>query len=302
MDIFFSVDVEITDHRLSYSENLDTNLLLPYVKLAEYLAQNEIKATFYLSIAPKALGISWDDYQRCLKQIIRINQSVYSDYIRLQPHLHCLNLPFDYAKGSDFFLDYEPKQQVEMLKFSKHFMEDLGVEVDSFRPGGFKNSPTYYESLEEAGFLYSSTMRKDLKPAMDLVNKRVDKQHGIFKEGGITEYPVTSVFLNSVKGGEDTINLSPDFFEYEAIETYLKQMEFMVVNFHSFSLCHGRPVRELFQSRRKETFKHLVREFVLKKISKPFDVELVTNTIYERQFYNWSEKLLKPNNCKWIGE
>ena len=78
--------------------DLDSNLILPYIKLAEYFCEKQIKSTFFLSIAPKSTGIAWSDYDRCLRTICHINQTSFSDYVRIQPHMHCLNLPLAYTK------------------------------------------------------------------------------------------------------------------------------------------------------------------------------------------------------------
>lgn len=303
MDLYFTVDVEITDHRLSYSENLDTQLTLPYFELAERFCEADVKATFYLSIAPKALGIDWNDYLRCLKRILRYNRNEFASHIRIQPHLHCLNLPFDYCKGSDFFSDYTPEQQVEMLKLGRQICEDGGVEVTSFRPGGFKNSDDYYAALAEAGFAISSTMRLDRNPAIDLKSGAIDREHGVFEAAhGVIEYPVTSVHLHSVKGRDETINLSPDFFELASVGQQMRQLDYINLNFHSFSWYHGRPVRERFPNMRKETIKHLIREFVMKKLLKPLDADIVTDTIYREHFDQWLAKLPQQGNCLWVGE
>ncbi len=301
MNLYNTVDVEITDHWLSYSENLESNILLPYLRLAELFCEREIKTTFFVSIAPKSLGIDWADYDRCLDLVCRLNRAHFSEYIRLQPHMHCLNLPLPFTDKSDFFSDYDADQQRQILAFGKRYLEDRGIAVDSFRPGGFRKNQHYYEVLEQAGYRYSSTLDPEREASIDLVTGTINDSF-VTEHGGILEFPVTSVHLESVKGGLDLVNLSPDFFAPEAIADEVRQLRDVVLNFHSFSLCHSRPVRERFPHRRRETLKHLLREFLLKRLARPLGVELLTTTIYRDALEGWLELLQEEATWRWIGD
>ena len=215
--------------------------------------------------------------------------------------MHCLNLPLDYANKSDYFNDYSRTEQIEILGFGKRFLEDLDILVESFRPGGFKQNDYYYDVLKEVGYRFSSTLSKDIAPNINLVtgeiNQTFDTNHN-----GIVEFPVTSVYLNSVKGGHEIINLSPDFFEVESVYSEIKRLEKIVLNFHSFSLYHSRPVREVFQNRRKESLKHMIREFIIKKLAHRFQSDILTETIYQESLNNWVSTLEDKAEFKWIGE
>lgn len=301
MNLYNTVDVEITDHWLSYSENLETNILLPYIKLAELFCERAIKSTFFVSIAPKSLGIDWSDYDRCLDLVCRLNRAHFSEYIRIQPHMHCLNLPLPFTDKSDYFSDYDAEEQCEILAFGKRYLEDRGLEVDSFRPGGFRKNEHYYEVLERAGYRYSSTLDPEREASIDLVTGAINDSF-VTEHDGILEFPVTSVHLESVKGGRDLVNLSPDFFIAEAIAGEVRQLRNVVLNFHSFSLFHSRPVRERFPRRRRETLKHLLREFLLKRLARPLGVELLTATIYRDSLESWLELLRDDATWCWIGE
>lgn len=301
MNKYNTVDIEITDHRLSYSENLESNILLPYIKLAETFSQQGIKSTFFLSIAPKSRTLDWREYDRCLDLVCRINRANFAEYIDIQPHMHCLNLPLSFTDKSDYFSDYNKEEQCEILKFGKRYLEDKGLDVRSFRPGGFRQNKHYYAVLKQAGFRYSSTLQPEREASIDLVNGRTSNSF-ITEHDGVTEFPVTSVYLKSVKGGYEQINLSPDFFEYTSIADEVNKLDNIVLNFHSFSLYHSRPVRERFKRRRQETFKHLLREFLLKKLARTLQADIYTNTIYRDSLEGWLEFLRQGPGCKWIGE
>ncbi len=301
MNVYNTVDVEITDHRLSYSENLESNILLPYIKLAETFCQRGIKSTFFLSIAPKSLGLDWREYDRCLDLVCRLNQANFGEFIDIQPHMHCLNLPLPFTRKSDYFSDYSADEQLEVLRFGKRYLEDKGLEVRAFRPGGFRQNQHYYDVLRQAGYRYSSTLQPEREANINLVEGCINNSF-VSEHDGITEFPVTSVYLKSVKGGYELINLSPDFFEFASIADEVNRLDNIVLNFHSFSLYHSRPVRERFSRRRVETVKHLLREFVLKKIAKSLQAEIFTDTIYRDSLERWLDFLQQDARCKWIGE
>ena len=131
-----------------------------------------------------------------------------------------------------------------MLTYAKNFFNREGVEVNSFRSGSFVANDSYYLALSEAGYKNSSILIKDRKVNIDMTKGMVSEQGAYKAESGITEYPVTSVKVTSIKRKIEILNLSPDFFKLSSVRRYLRKLNYININFHSFSIYLNRLIRE----------------------------------------------------------
>jgi len=300
--IYLTFDMETIVSKLSFNPNIYTNLMLGSLYIAKELEKKALKATFFISLAPKTNVVDTDEYIENAKMLIRALTSYKN--IKLQPHIHMKNLPLSFETKSDLFSDYTLEQQVEALTWAKEIFIECGVnEVDSFRPGSYSANEQYYEALKQAGYKYSSIMKKD-HVHYDMIQDQLNTETPYKTSQDIIEYPVTSLLIKSVKGKEEIINLSPDFFTYKSISKIFERSEYINVNFHSFSIFTNRLARENHAHQFRENIKYFFFEKPLIKIFKYYGFELINhNTLFKKSFDNWLKKLEKNNaNTYLIGQ
>src|SRR5690606_15191156 len=149
-----------------------------------------------------------------------------------------------FPTDEDLFGSYTADQQVQMLNWAKSKLAKYGFQISSFRPGSYSINSAYYAALKEAGFLYSSILdRSEQNININLLTNEV-KARNPQDINGVTEFPVTSVKLKSIKGNPDIVNLSPDFFTIESMQRYFEELDYVNVNFHSFSVFTNKFLRE----------------------------------------------------------
>ena len=288
--IYLTFDMETIVSKLSFNPNIYTNLMLGSLYIAKELEKRELKATFFISLAPKTDVVNTTEYIENAKMLIRA-LSTYKN-IKLQPHIHMKNLPLSFETKSDLFSDYTLNQQVEALTWAKKIFSECGVqEVDSFRPGSYSVNEQYYEALKKAGYKYSSIMIKD-SIHYNMSTKETSIQEPYEAKHGIIEYPVTSLRFKSIKGKEETINLSPDFFTYPSIHEVFEKSSYVNVNFHSFSIFTNRLARENHAKQLRNNLKYFFFEKPLIKILKKLGFELINhNTLFRLSFDIWIKEL-----------
>ncbi len=300
--IYLTFDMETIVSRLSFNPNIYTNLMLGSLYIAKELEKKDLKATFFISLAPKTDAVNTDEYIENAKMLIRALTSYKN--IQLQPHIHMKNLPLSFETSSDLFSDYTLEQQVEALKWAKNIFLDCGVsEVDAFRPGSYSANEQYYEALKQAGYKYSSIMIKQ-NIHYDMITKEITTQNPYTAQYGILEYPVTSLRFKSIKGKLETINLSPDFFTYESIEEVFEKSNYININFHSFSIFTNRLARENHPKQMLSNIKYFFFEKPLIKLLKGMGFELINhNTLFKQSFDQWVNALTKyKTNTYVIGQ
>lgn len=299
--VYLTFDIETIISRVSYNPNFYTNIFLGTLFLANELKKRELKATFFISLSPKCDDIPFDEYFEQIEMLIEILKGY--DNLKLQPHLHMKNLPFDFDTTSDKFADYSFEEQYHALSWAKKVFEKRNIAVDSFRPGSYSSNPQYYQALKKAGYLYSSIMKKE-PVHIDTLTNQLNIEMPTAVDYGIIEYPVTSVKIKSIKNTEEITNLSPDFFTYESMQEAIEKAEYLNINFHSFSLFTNRFARENHKGILVNNLKYLFFEKPLIKILKYFNYELINrNTLFKSEFVIWLNHIEKSSSKSYyIGE
>ena len=267
--------------------------------IAKELEKRNLKATFFISLAPKTDAVDTKEYIENAKMLIRALTSYKN--IKIQPHIHMKNLPLSFETKSDLFSEYSLEEQVEALSWTKEIFLECGVsEVDAFRPGSYSANDQYYEALAKAGYKYSSIMKKE-NVHYDMIRQNISIEEPYSASQGIIEYPVTSLLIKSIKGKEELINLSPDFLTYNSISEVFEKCNYVNVNFHSFSIYTNRFARENHPKQMSNNLTYLFFEKPLIKILKLFNFELINhNTLFRKSFDQWLEELEKYNAQTYI--
>lgn len=301
--IYLTFDIEPIVSRFSFNPNIYTNVILGSFYLANELSRRELKATFFISLSPKTNIIDLDEYLNNIKTLIRMLSSFKN--LKLQPHLHMKNLPLSFDTSSDKFSDYTLEEQVEALTWAKSLFLECGVSnVNCFRPGSYSTNKQYYHSLEQAGYQFSSVLKND-SYNYDMRDTSISKIENPYMEShNILEYPVTTLRVKSIKQTQETLNLSPDFFSYQSVSTFIDQASYLNINFHSFSVFSNRFSRENHQHQLAYNLKYFFIEKPLLKILKLFNYELIdNNTVFRHSFNTWLTSLEQKNiQTFFIGE
>ena len=300
--IYLTFDIETIVSGISRSENYLSGVYLASMFIANELRLRDLKGTFFISLSSKQSNIDQNTYSEFIKWLI-FSLKPYEN-IKIEPHIHALNLPVSFECNKDGFDNYNFEQQTELLIYSKNFFKEQGIKVNSFRPGGFKANKSYYESLAKAGFENSSILHKDKKANINLITGEI-YENEIFKtDSGVIEYPVTSVKLKSIKGKTETLNLSPDFFKISSVENYIQDLNYININFHSFSIYLNRLLRENHNGQISKNLNFLFFENTLNKLLKYTSLQTIdTNTILSNELINWLDYIKKHNfDTYFIGE
>lgn len=300
--IYLTFDIETIVSGFSKSSNYLSGVYLSAMTLADELYKRNLKATFYISLSSKQDNLSQTEYFEFLKLLIRSLKSYHN--IQIEPHIHALNIPMNFETRNDEFNKYDVNQQTELLKFAKSFFIKQGINVKSFRPGGFNANDSYYDALKNADYKYSSLLRRDLNINIDLLNGKVIQSSEFLTENGIIEYPVTSVKIKSIKGNIEILNLSPDFFTLESIKDQFVELNYVNINFHSFSFYINRLIRENHKNQFWENVKFFFFENNLNKILNKFSIQTInTNTVIANEYIKWLNFIKEENfNTFFIGE
>lgn len=300
--VYLTFDIETIVSGLSKSDNYIAGVYLGSMYIAEQLRIRNQKGTFFISLSSKQSAINQGKYLDCIKWLVQSLESY--DNIRIAPHLHAYRLPMQFPCTTDDFGSYSESQQIDMLGYSREFFHELGIDCDSFRPGGFKRNEHYYNALKKAGFKYSSTLIKDNVATVDLINNKHQNLQPYYSSNGIKEYPVTSVRLKSIKGKIELVNLSPDFMSISSVAEQLMPLEYINVNFHSFSVYLNRLTRENHKGQLCNNIKFLFFEKVLNKILNKTSLQTInTNTIVKNSLVDWLDFFYNHQvKTKFIGE
>lgn len=299
---YITVDIETIVSGISKSTNYLAGVYLGAMFIANELKKRNLKATFFISLSSKQKSIDNGEYLDLIRCLVLSLKSF--ENIKIASHLHTYKLPMDFDCPTDDFGAYNKEQQVSMLLFSKKFFRELDCSVDAFRPGGFRRNEFYYSALNDAGFKYSSIMTKEGKPNINLVTGELNKSSEIELHDGVLEYPVTSVELLSIKKKIEVQNLSPDFLSIDSVKSHLDNLDYLNINFHSFSIYLNRLVRENHTGIIWNNIRFLAVEKLLDFIANVFGMHTFTaNTIVKNSFINWLD-YLKENDYKtfFIGE
>lgn len=284
--VYLTIDIETIVARFSRNSDYQAGVYWGALFLAEELRKRELKGTFFISLSSKQKKISNEDYSEMLDRLV-FHLKSYPN-IKLAPHIHAYGLPVSFNCASDKFKDYNDIQQKELLLFAKERFRSWGIDTDCFRPGGFSTSKDYYRVLEETGFRYSSIMERGCKPVIDMGAGGLSPNRVYLPEGNVTEYPITSVRIKSIKGRYELLNLSPDFFTLESVRDYLEKLEYICVNFHSFSVFLNRNVRENHSGQWMNNLRFVFGERPLSCFASFFNLRVYNDqTIMRQELLKW---------------
>lgn len=300
--VYLTFDIETIVSGISRNDNYIAGVYLGAMYIAEELRKRNLKGTFFISLSSKQSLINQDEYIECIKWLINSLKS-YSN-IRIESHIHAYNLPVGFECNYDAFNKYNSEQQIELLQYARSYFESQGIEVKSFRPGGFSTNSSYYSSLKEAGYINSSILEKDKKANINLITGEITASFPYMNVYGITEYPITSVKLKSIKGKEEILNLSPDFFKLSSVKNQIDELEYLNINFHSFSIYLNRLIRENHDNLIVTNLKFLLFENMLKKLLSRSSIQLINSkTVMAKEFINWIDYIKECKyNTYFIGE
>ena len=302
--IYLTFDIETIVSGLSYNPTFHASVVLGGLYIAHELKKRNLKGTFYISLSPKAKEIPFAKYIDAIDLLVDGLKGF--DNIKIEPHLHAYALPVTFKCEEDKFSSYNKKQQIELLKWSKDYFEGHGISVSNFRPGGYNVNDSYYEALFESGFSTSSVLCKDEKTLnIDLLTGKSKEHFPYMTNQGIKEYPVTSVKIKSIKPRvTEIINLSPDFLVLDSVKRYIDKLNYVNINFHSFSMFNNRLARENHRHQNANNFKFLFYERWASKLLRSNKIETVKHeTLFYKEFIRWSDYIHeKRYKTFFIGE
>ncbi len=300
--IYLTFDIEPLVNKRSFNPTIYNSMVIGGTFIAKELEKRNLNGTFYISLSRKTSALNRRGYEEGLDLLLRVLSSFKN--ISVQPHLHAFDLPVGFETKSDLFGDYNFNEQVAMLKWAKEKLTSYGYKVDSFRPGSYSKNDQYYAALEKAGYQYSSVLdTTNHNVNIDFIDKtwRDTKPEAI---RDIIEFPVTSVKLKSIKGKTEVINLSPDFLTIESVAESIEKLNYINVNFHSFSVF----TRKFLRENHKNIWFHNARYFLFDKplnaLLKAQNIETIAhNTVLQNEFIKWIEFISKRQyKTYFIGE
>ncbi len=284
--IYLTFDIETIVSGISRNTNCLAGVYLSSMFIAEELRKRSLKATFFISLSSKQNKINQSEYSDFLIWLIQSLKAY--ENIKLEPHIHALNLPVKFSCKYDAFNKYNFEEQLELLLYAKDFFKKQDIDVCSFRPGGFQLNDSYYLSLHEAGYFNSSLLNKKETSNIDLIEDKFFETPPFLCNDGIKEYPVTSVKIRSIKRKVEILNLSPDFFTLESVKKYLLQLNYININFHSFSVFLNRLIRENHKNLIGNNLRFLFFENVVSKFLKSFSIDTINKkTVISKEFIKW---------------
>jgi hypothetical protein len=116
---------------------------------------------------------------------------------------------------------------------------------------------------------------------------------------GILEFPVSSVKVKFIKGKEEVVNLSPEFFTLESVKNNLKKLDYININFHSFSLLVPKLIRENHNFLILRNLKFLILERLLNIILNKIGITpIYNNAVLKRELFNYLD-YFEENNDKY---
>ena len=302
-NIYLTFDIETIVSKLSYNPTFYASVIIGALDIAWELKKRDLKGTFYISLSSKLKEIKFQDYINSIEMLVNCLKSF--DNIKIEPHIHAFNLPMNFSTNEDKFSAYSYKEQTELLNWARIFFDKLGIAVSSFRPGSYSVNSYYYDSLQKASFKTSSILHKDKIVNIDMIKDEILETPPYLTYNNIKEYPVTSVKIKSIKNRKiEVINLSPDFLTIESVSKYIDKLEYVNINFHSFSMYSNRLARE----NHKNQFANNIKFFFLEKWTNYFlrkvKIETINhNTIYKKELIKWLDYIKKNKyNTRFIGE
>lgn len=300
--IYLTFDIETIVSGLGLNQNYIGGVYLGAMYIAQQLRERNLKATFFISLSSKMDSIPNEEYRKQIDWLIRSLKGY--NNIKLAPHMHAYNLDVPFKCKYDFWDMYSEDEQKSLLTYAKTLFASYNLNADTFRPGGFKANEQYYNGLADSGYENSSILDKKRGPQIDLIKGCCQDMEPYEAPHNIKEYPVSSVRVKSFKGHIEILNLSPDFFTLESVKQYIDKLNYLNINFHSFSVFLNRPLRENFSHLILRNIKFVLFDYWICKLLRLFGYEILRkNTIHRKELIRWLD-YIKTNNFStyFIGE
>jgi hypothetical protein len=284
-ELYLTFDIEIVTAKFSRNSGFLSSICIAPLIIAKELKDRGLKGVFFICLSPKIHDASFKEYEYYLD--ILINSLKSFDNIQIAPHIHARNLPMEFSTFEDRFDRYDGKQQQKLLNWAKEFFLNYNIEVNLFRSGGFYYNEDYYENMKPAGYLMSSLLFRNESANINLINKQTLSNKPRIVDG-IIEFPVSSVKVKSIKGKEEVVNLSPEFFTLESVKNYFEKLDYININFHSFSLLVPKLIRENHKFLILRNLKFLILERPLNIILNKIGITpIYNNAVLKRELFNY---------------
>ncbi len=300
--IYLTFDIETIVSGLGYNSNYLCGVYLGAMYIANQLKIRNLKGTFFVSLSSKMDDITNEEYIALIGWLIRSLKGF--DNIKIEPHMHAYRLKTSFDCYEDSWNEYTYDQQVSLLELSKELFNKNKIEANTFRPGGFVANEDYYRALNKAGFLYSSILHRERKPQIDLITGNISELTPYEASNSIKEYPVSSVKVKSIKGVVEILNLSPDFFTLNSVKHFIDALDYLNINFHSFSVFLNRPIRENFSHIYLRNLRFICFDYWICKFFSLLGYDLYKKeTIHRKELIKWLD-YIKESTYKtyFIGE
>jgi len=292
-DIYLTFDIEIVTEKISRNKQFLNSMLLAPLLIAKALKDRGLKGVFFISLSPKIHDTSFNEYEFYLD--ILLNSLKSFDNIQIAPHIHARNLPMAFSTFEDRFDRYNNMEQIQLLNWAKDFFSNYNIDVKIFRAGGYFLNNNYYDNLKNSGYKMSSNLLRNEVANINLIKKEAfpNMPKNIF---GIIEFPVTSVEMKSVKGIVEVVNLSPEFFKLNSVKEYFEKLEYININFHSFSLLTPKLIRENHSFLLIRNLKYVFLERPMNKILELIGITPIYNhTILKKELFSYLDFF--EDNC-----
>ncbi|GEN26266.1 hypothetical protein HCU01_42150 [Halomonas cupida] len=238
-----NITVDVEDCYFSSLEMLESSSGIPTTSaISKILSDRGLAGTFFVNVYEIDFSVNSEKIRGVIKDLSDCGHEV---------GLHCHQhpkLPF-YNK---LITEYNYEQQREILEYGKKKLEDIcGVNITSFRAGGYQHNDDTLRALRDVGIFVDSSI---LFPKYGDNDDKVKFLHPHLGESGcITRIPVTPVIVSGKYGGAKESKLDINWLKGSEIKGVLSgagvpaHCNFMM---HSFSFFKKKSLKpgQIFDS------------------------------------------------------
>jgi hypothetical protein len=283
--LYLTFDIEIVTARFSKNIDFFSSIFIAPLMIAKALKDRGLKGVFFICLSPKIHESSFKEYEFYLD--ILLNSLKPFDNIQIAPHIHARNLPMSFSTFEDRFDRYKDEEQIQLLSWAKEFFSKYNIDVNLFRSGGYFHNNDYYNNLKNSGYKMSSLLFRNEVANINFITKETFSNKSRIIDG-IMEFPVSSVKMKSIKGKEEVVNLSPEFFTLDSVKEYLEKLEYININYHSFSLLAPKLIRENHSFLFFRNLKFVFLERPMNKILELLGITpIYKNTVLKKELLNY---------------
>lgn len=294
--LYLTFDIEIVTAKISKNTDYLSSICIAPLLIAKALKDRGLNGVFFICLSPKIHKTTFNEYEYFLD--ILLNSLKSFDNIQIAPHIHARNLKMEFSTLEDRFDKYNSEEQIKLLSWAKDFFSKYNIEVNLFRSGGYFHNDDYYQNLKSSGYKMSSLLSRKEIANINFITKEIFFNKPTSIEG-IIEFPVTSVKIKSIKGKEEVVNLSPEFFTLDSVKNYLEKLDYININFHSFSFLAPKLIRENHSYLFFKNVKYLFIERPLNLLAKKMGLTIIyNNTILKKELIKYLD-YFEQNNDKY---